>query len=86
MNKTNLQKMQELSDSGCGVDWESLAFRAFALLTDKQIGKIAKAEEYFADEKNSDTLVIGMDLSTASQELKDYINKQLDENLQNERR
>ena len=78
MNKTNLQKMQELRDSDNEVDWESLAFRAFALLTDKQIGKIAKAEEYFADEKNSDMLVIGMNLSTASQELKDYVNKQLE--------
>ena len=77
MNKTNLRKMQELRDSDSVVDWESLAFRAFALLTDKQIGKIAKAEDYFTDEKDSDTLVIGMDLSTASQELKDYVNKQL---------
>ena len=78
MNKTNLRKMQELRDSDSVVDWESLAFRAFALLTDKQIGKIAKAEDYFTDEKDSDTLVIGMDLSTASQELKDYVNKQLE--------
>ena len=78
MNKTNLQKMQELRDSDSVVDWESLAFRAFALLTDKQIGKIAKAEDYFTDEKDSDTLVIGMDLSTARQELKDYVNKQLE--------
>ena len=78
MNKTNLQKMQELRDSDSVVDWESIAFRAFALLTDKQIGKIAKAEDYFTDEKDSDTLVIGMDLSTASQELKDYVNKQLE--------
>lgn len=78
MNKTNLQKMQELRDSDSVVDWESLAFRAFALLTDKQIGKIAKAEDYFTDEKDSDTLVIGMNLSTASQELKDYVNKQLE--------
>ena len=78
MSKTNLQKMQELRDSDSVVDWESLAFRAFALLTDKQIGKIARTEEYFADEKNSDTLVIGMNLSTASQELKDYVNKQLE--------
>ena len=77
MNKTNLQKMQELRDSDSVVDWESLAFRAFALLTDKQIGKIAKAEDYFTDEKDSDTLVIGMNLSTARQELKDYVNKQL---------
>ena len=77
MSKTNLQKMQELRDSDSVVDWESLAFRAFALLTDKQIGKIAKVEEYFADEKNNDTLVIGMNLSTASQELKDYVNKQI---------
>ena len=78
MSKTNLQKMQELRDSDSEVDWESLAFGAFALLTDKQIGKIAKVEEYFADEKNNDTLVIGMNLSTASQELKDYVNKQLE--------
>ena len=77
MNKTNLRKMQELRDSDSVVDWESLAFRAFALLTDKQIGKIAKAEDYFTDEKDSDTLVIGMNLSTARQELKDYVNKQL---------
>lgn len=77
MSKTNLQKLQELSDSGCGVDWESLAFRAFALLTDTQIGQIARAEGYLDDAENSDTLVIGLDLAVASQQLKDYINKQL---------
>lgn len=76
MSKTNLQKMQELRDSDSVVDWESIAFRAFALLTDKQIGKIATVEVK-ADEYDSDTLVISMDLSTASQELKNYVNKQL---------
>jgi hypothetical protein len=77
MSKTNLQKLEKLSNSGCGVDWESIAFRAFALLTDSQIGQIARAEGYLADEEDNDTLVIGLDLSMASDQLKDYINKQL---------
>lgn len=77
MSKSNFQKMIELSHSGSGVDWESIALKCFVLLTDEQIGRVARAEGYLEDEEeNSDTINIGIDWESASEELKDYINKQ----------